>query len=166
MVLALCRPPPLLSLLSMRGLFLLPLSTKEPATLTYFHVVLGELYSPNKHTGAERDGETLWQKEDQDKGEKNKNTAREGLFFFKQGKKIPEREENPGGFVVLCALCGKYQGLYIYKYSFYQQNKYFCSSPKFLRLNHKVATSLLFLRVIFEVALYKSSTYRFFKTYF
>lgn len=37
-----------------------------------------------------------------------------GSVFFKQDKKIPEREENPGGFVVLCALCGKYQGLYIY----------------------------------------------------
>lgn len=99
------------------------------------------------------------------KGKKQKY-RQGGSVFFKHDKKIPEREENPGGFVVLCALCGKYQGLYIYKYSFYQQNKYFCSSPKFLRLNHKVAMSLLFLRVIFEVALYKSSTYRFFKTYF
>lgn len=164
MVLALCRPPPLLSLLSMRGLFLLPLSTKEPATLTYFHVVLGELYSPNKHTGAERDGETLWQKEDQDKGKKTKISPGRVCFFLSKIKRY-QREKKILVGLLCCVHCVVNIKDYIYKYSFYQQNKYFCSSPKFLRLNHKVATSLLFLRVIFEVALYTSSTYRFFKTY-
>lgn len=47
------------------------------------------------------------------KGGKKYRQGGSGFFFFKQDKKIPEREESPGGFVVLCALCGKYQGLHI-----------------------------------------------------
>lgn len=72
--------------------------------MTYFHVVLGELYSPNKHTGAERDGETLWQKEDQDKGKKNKNTAREGLFFLSKVKRY-QREKKILVGLLCCVHC-------------------------------------------------------------
>lgn len=47
--------PPLLSPPSLSGLFLLPFAKHEPTTLTYFHVIPGELYSPNKHAEADKD---------------------------------------------------------------------------------------------------------------
>lgn len=45
--------PSPLSPLALSGLFLSPFGKHKPTTLTYFRVVPGKLYSPNKHAEAD-----------------------------------------------------------------------------------------------------------------